>query len=60
MRYHLFVNSFREVIKIADMFFRKLVVPRDMSTSVYANSMPTFKSIYSLTILESMNKPETS
>ena len=35
MRYHLFLNSFRKVLKIAKVFSRKLAVPRYMSTSVY-------------------------
>ena len=34
MRYHLFLNFFRKVGKIAKVFSRKLAVPRYMSTSV--------------------------
>ena len=34
MRYHLFLNSFRKMFKIAKVFSRKLAVPRYMSTSV--------------------------
>ena len=34
MRYHLFLNSIRKIVKIAKMFSRKLAVPRYLSTSV--------------------------
>ena len=34
MVYHLFLNSFRKVVKIVKAFSRKLAVPRYMSTSV--------------------------
>ena len=35
MRYHLFLNLFRKMFKIAKVFSRKLAVPRYMSTSVH-------------------------
>ena len=48
MRYHLFLNSFRKVLKIAKVFSRKLAVPRYMSTSVSINRLIAWRVGYLL------------